>query len=113
MWSWAWKRIAVSSSLWSSISGKRSVRTATRWLASPTRTVFESLCAGEQLLQRVAERLGVGHLALAEDAGPERGDAELRRPPTSPLEATSVAATLPASTSRPTTALFLVVESIR
>ena len=30
----------------------------------------------------------------------------------SPFEATSVAATLPASTSRPTTALFFVVESI-
>ena len=43
MWSWAWKRIAVSSSPWSSIWGSRRVRTATRWLATPTRTVFESL----------------------------------------------------------------------
>ena len=38
MWSWAAKRTAVSSSEASSISGRRSVRTATRWLAIPIRT---------------------------------------------------------------------------
>ena len=111
MWSWAWKRIAVSNSLGFSISGKRSVRTATRWLASPSRTVFESLCLENSSLQRVAQRLGVGHLALVEDSGAKGGDAELgdRRVAVDP---SSIAAMLPASTSRPTIALFLFVESM-
>ena len=74
MCSWAWKRIAVSSSLAFSISGSVSVRTAIRWLATPSRTFARELVLGEELLERVRERLRVGDLALAKDAGIERGD---------------------------------------
>ena len=39
---------------------------------------LRELVTGEQLLERVPQRLGVGYLALAEDAGAKRDHAELR-----------------------------------
>ena len=88
-----------------------SVRTATRWLARPTRTVFESLCLENSSLSESPSASGSEtspslNVPAPREAMPNLLTAE------SPFGPTSVAATLPASTSRPTTALFLVVESI-
>ena len=75
MWSWAWKRIAVSSSSRLSIAGRRMRADGDALVAMPTRTSRESFCSREELLDRLAERVGVGDLALAEDSRAKRHDA--------------------------------------
>ncbi len=81
MWSWAWKRIAVSSSR-VVLDQRQAKRPHRHPLAGePDPNGLRELVLGEQLLERVAERLGVGHLALAEDAGRQAGPCRTSRPP--------------------------------
>ena len=97
-----------SSSFASSIGGSRRVRTATRWLAIPRRTLRESLCSANSSLSARAERLGVGDLALADDARAS-GATPCAVTSCAPLTETSVAAMLLASISRPTSCFWAVL----
>ena len=104
--SWAWKRTAASISFGSSIAGSRRVRTTTRWLPIPSRTRFESLCCGEERLQR--RRRGASGSSTSPSwkaPGVERRDRGAAHAATAPFSCTSAAAMLPASMSRPTTLL--------
>ena len=79
MWSWAAKRIAVSSSARSSIRGSRIVRTATRWLAIPTRTSLGNFWLANSSLIASPSSGRIVDLAVANRAGGERSDAEAGR----------------------------------
>src|SRR6266540_11257 len=111
MCSCAWNRIAVSSSLWSSICGNRRVRTATRWLATPARTFLESLPLEKSSL---SERPSASGSETSPSRKTPDSSGSVANLPTAewPFDATSAAAMLPASMSRPTTALVFFAESI-
>src|SRR5919204_203769 len=93
------------------ISGRRSVRTATLCVASPTLTVFDSLFFEKSSLRACPRASGSATSPSRKTPGLSGARPNLVTV-VSPFDATSAAATLPASTSRPTTALLLVVESI-
>ena len=111
MWSWAWKRIAVSSSSRSSIFGNFIERTATRWLATPTRTLRESLCSANSVLIAAPSASGSATSPSRKAPG-SSGTTPYVVTAVLPFWLTSAAATLPASMSRPTTEFDFVAWSI-
>ena len=111
MCSCAWKRIAVSSSVPSSSAGRKRVRTTTRWLATPSLTVFESLLRANRSLSASASASGSVTSPSRKTPGSSSA-IPCRSTRTEPFALTSLAAMLPASMSRPTRVFCLLVENI-
>ncbi len=103
-WSCAWNLIAASSSFGSSIAGSLMVRTTIPWLPRPRRTRLESLFFANSSFSDSA-RASAFLISPSWKAPAVSGSTAAAFTWAGPFTATSVAATLPASMSRPTSAL--------
>ena len=90
------------------------MRTTTRWLPTPSRTRLESLC-WEKSDFSASATASASRTSPSPKAPGASGSIALAVTLAEPLTSTSVAATLPASMSRPTTApvFFCLVSLIR
>ena len=99
----------MSSSLGSSISGMRRVRTTTRWLATPRVTDLPSLFFEKKDLSSL-ERASASWTSPSETMPGSSGAIAVLETAIEPFALISVAAMLPASISRPTLVLGLLFE---